>query len=90
MNDISFDDFYRAYRLKRNPVSASSAYENTLIDFDDEGEEIVEEENPHNVWTLIQKDKDFILSPGITYTRDVIGFFTCKQKWTKEKGYILV
>lgn len=89
---ISFDEFYQKYGVRRNPILASSSYKNTLIEFDDLGEEIIEDEDPKNVWTLMQIDgirEALSLRPGIYYNKDVIGFFICKQKWTNEKEHIL-
>lgn len=89
---IKFDDFYDKYKVRRNPIQSSSPYHNTMIEFDEIGEEVIEEEDQRNVWTLLENTKDkgeFILSPGITYSKYVIGFFICKEKWTTEKEYIL-
>ena len=90
---ISFEEFYEKYGVRRNPIIMSSAYQNTLVDYDEFGEDIIEDENPYNVWTLLEKgnraERYFFLSPGITYTNEVIGFFICREKWQKERGYIL-
>lgn len=87
---ISFDDFYEEFKPKRNPIEATSPYQNTLIEFDDFGEELIMEENQLNVWTLLETLHGFRLIPGSMLVRNVIGFFICKEKWDKgEKGYIL-
>lgn len=90
---LNFDEFYTQYGVKRNPLYTNSLYQNTMIEFDDNGEDLVLEEDQKNVWTLMEDNtksgKGFFLSPGVTFTRQVIGFFICKIKWKDEKGYIL-
>jgi len=91
MNEINFHDFYGMFSVKRNPIQSCASYENTMLDFDDEETEIIEEEDSNKVWTLVEgKDGKFILNPGIMYTNNVMGFFICKEKWSKnQESYIL-
>lgn len=92
MNKISFDEFYEKYNVRRNPIHSISNYQNTMLDFDDEEVDYIEEEisNPKHVWTLTEDKEGLILNPGVIYTNKVMGFFICKQKWNKiEEVYIL-
>lgn len=90
MNKISFDEFYEKYGVKRNPIHSISNYQNTMLDFDDEEVDYIEENNPNNIWTLTEDKSGLTLNPGILYVNNVMGFFICKEKWNKnEEGYIL-
>lgn len=90
MEEIKFDDFYSVYGVKRNPVQSSSLYDNTMLDFDEEELEVIEETPMSNVWTLTERKEGLSLMPGIEYGKGVMGFFICKEKWDKnQKGFIL-
>lgn len=89
MEIITFEEFYEHYKPKRNPINLNANYENTMIDFDDEGEDLVFEQGPNTVWTLTQERAGLFLDPGIKCTNDTLGFFICKETWSNEKGYIL-
>lgn len=90
MKQISFEDFYHNYNVKRNSIRGNSLYENTMIDFDEDGIEVVEENDPKNVWTLSEGKEGFILNPGIMYKDNIIGYFICNKKWNKnDEVYIL-
>lgn len=92
MNQISFDEFYETYKVRRNPIQLMSQYNNTMLDSDEEELECIEEENPKNVWTLVEnKEGNFILTPGIVYKHSVIGYFICNKVWDNNKeNFILI
>lgn len=92
MERISFDDFYSKYKIKRNPEEQTSMYCNTMINFDNDGLDIVERVDPKTVWTLSEsKDTNFVLIPGILYKNSVIGYFVGSVKWDNVKeNYELV
>jgi hypothetical protein len=81
MNQISFDEFYDTYDVKRNPLSLEAMYNNTMIDFDDDGIDEIEEHDPKNVWTLRDYKEGLILETGITYGSNIIGYFISGKKW---------
>lgn len=90
MNKIKFDDFSEMYKVRRNPISFISAYENTLVEFDDEGEELFDETDSKVIWTLVEGDDGLVVKPGREY-KNVIGYFICKNKWNeKQESYILL
>jgi len=90
MNTISFDDFYSRYKVKRNPVKLISNYENTMLDMDEEELDELEDHPLESQWTLLDNKDNLILKPGRICSGNSIGFFICKEKWSKnEEGYIL-
>lgn len=92
MDTIQFGEFYEKFSVKRNPINQTSNFENTMIDFDESGEELLDEVPQQNIWTVTSgsKGEGLVLNPGVLYKNDTIGFFICKKKWDiGEKNYIL-
>lgn len=84
MKNITFDEFYNTYGVKRNEIYPISMYENTMIDLDEEGLEELQDEDPKNIWTLTDtKEEGLVLQPGLMYKGDIIGYFICDKKWNK-------
>lgn len=90
MDEISFDEFYSKYKVKRNPVRHISNYENTMLDVDEDELDELEDHPLDSQWTLLDNKESLILKPGRICSSNSIGFFICKEKWNKnEEGYIL-
>lgn len=90
MNKISFDDFYTKYKVRRNPVKQISNYENTMLDLDEDELDELEDVPLENQWTLLDNKGELILRPNRICSSNTIGFFICKEKWSKnDEGYIL-
>lgn len=88
MNEITFNEFYKKYGVKRNPIRSISNYENTMLDVDEEELDELEDIPYNTQWTLVEGKQGLILKPGRD-PANAIGFFICKEKWNKEEGYIL-
>lgn len=86
--DIDFDSFSKEYGVRRNPIRQLSPYENTMLDFDDDEIDYLEEQDTHTIWSLIEGDR-FTLKPGLYY-RNVIGYFVCGKKWENENTSLVL
>ncbi len=90
MKKITFDKFYSQYGLKRNPIELSSPYENTMLDFGDNELDYIESQPLTRVWTLIEDENMFRITPGIHYNQ-VVGYFVSNRPWISEKQeYVLI
>lgn len=90
MNTITFGEFYEKYKVKRNPIKQVSNYDNTMLDMDEDELDELEDVPLQNQWTLLDNKGELILSPNKICSSDTIGFFICKEKWSKnEESYIL-
>lgn len=92
IDKITFEEFYERYSVRRNPLKECANFDNTMLDFDDEEIDLIEEQDLQKVWTLVdENNKDgLVLKPGVLYKNNIIGYFICKNKWNMgEKNYIL-
>lgn len=90
MDKLTFDEFDEYYEVKRNPITHSSPYNNTLLDFGDEELDFLNDKiDRENVWSLMDNDrKHLVIAPGLQY-KNVIGYFVTKKPWIKNEKYAL-
>ncbi len=86
--NITFNDFYKNFKLKKNPIESISPYENTMLDYGEKELDYLEDQDRNTIWSLLDDGKNLIIAPGLQF-KNVIGYFITEKKWCTKDKYVL-
>jgi hypothetical protein len=83
-----FDDFSDRYTLVKNPIDASAALGGCAFGWIGEEWETVRNAAPENVWTLIECEDLWWISPGLHYVNRLGYLVTNEARGADERNYL--